>query len=203
MKREHAIKKQADRLLRKLSVTEREVQLETMQLEDWSESLFWNSLREDLKIELDEVELRNEPDSKRYDPALLMWLQESLAAVANSYLARELNIDLIEGSPDHREACPCCGRRTLDERGWYDICSVCWWEDSGQDNEDANRTFGLNGGLSLIQARLNYLEHGLFNPKRADLMQLKESADKYVKGRNFEIVDGRLIEKGTDWVSEI
>src|SRR3569833_2977032 len=29
--------------------------------------------------------------------------------------------------------CPCCGVRTLIERGGYDICSVCFWEDDGQD----------------------------------------------------------------------
>lgn len=25
--------------------------------------------------------------------------------------------------------CPCCGFKTLDERGGYDICEVCDWED--------------------------------------------------------------------------
>ena len=26
-------------------------------------------------------------------------------------------------------ACPCCGYATLDARGEYDICAICWWED--------------------------------------------------------------------------
>lgn len=25
-------------------------------------------------------------------------------------------------------ACPCCGYLTLDERGGYEICSVCFWD---------------------------------------------------------------------------
>src|SRR5579885_3179586 len=34
-------------------------------------------------------------------------------------------------------SCPCCGYKTLDERGGYDICPVCFWEDDGQDDADA------------------------------------------------------------------
>ena len=53
--------------------------------------------------------------------------------------------------------CPCCGYKTLDERGGYDICSVCFWEDDGQDNHDAHIIRGgPNGFLSLTQARENY-----------------------------------------------
>jgi len=46
----------------------------------------------------------------------------------------------------------------------------------------------------LAQARLNYLEYGLYNPERTDLMKLKEHAGKYIKGRNFRVVNGHLIE---------
>ncbi|MCL8250039.1 hypothetical protein AERO_01470 [Aeromicrobium fastidiosum] len=27
--------------------------------------------------------------------------------------------------------CPCCGYRTLDSLGDYELCPVCWWEDDG------------------------------------------------------------------------
>ena len=54
--------------------------------------------------------------------------------------------------------CPCCGGRTLDERGSYDICPVCFWEDDGQDDHNADVVRGgPNGTLSLTQARANYL----------------------------------------------
>ncbi len=50
--------------------------------------------------------------------------------------------------------CPCCGCRTLTERGAYDICPVCGWEDDGQDDADADVVRGgPNGRLSLAAAR--------------------------------------------------
>lgn len=53
--------------------------------------------------------------------------------------------------------CPCCGCLTFDERGGYDICPVCFWEDDGQDDHDADVVRGgPNGQLSLTQARTNY-----------------------------------------------
>ena len=57
--------------------------------------------------------------------------------------------------------CPCCGCRTLDQRADYDICPVCFWEDDGQDEWDADVVRGgPNGALSLTQARANYLRIG-------------------------------------------
>src|SRR5262245_29376867 len=57
--------------------------------------------------------------------------------------------------------CPCCGHTTLYERGAYEICSECGWEDDGQDNHDsANIRGGPNGGLSLDEARANYVRKG-------------------------------------------
>ena len=57
--------------------------------------------------------------------------------------------------------CPCCGCLTLGERGNYDICPVCFWEDDGQDDGDAAvARGGPNGALSLSQARANYREFG-------------------------------------------
>ncbi len=57
--------------------------------------------------------------------------------------------------------CPCCGCKTLGERGGYEICKVCFWEDDGQDDYDADIVRrGPNGALSLSQARANYLRFG-------------------------------------------
>ncbi|WP_309228382.1 CPCC family cysteine-rich protein [Streptomyces lunaelactis] len=53
--------------------------------------------------------------------------------------------------------CPCCGFVTLGEPGNYEICSVCFWEDDGQDDHDADRVRGgPNGRLSLTEARRNF-----------------------------------------------
>jgi hypothetical protein len=57
--------------------------------------------------------------------------------------------------------CPCCGYLTLDERGNFEICSVCFWEDDGQDDHDAGLVRGgPNGNLSLTQARRNFAAIG-------------------------------------------
>lgn len=57
--------------------------------------------------------------------------------------------------------CPCCGRKTLGERGGYEICPVCGWEDDGQDDDTADEVRGgPNGASSLTQARANYRQFG-------------------------------------------
>lgn len=59
------------------------------------------------------------------------------------------------------QRCPCCRHRTLAERGGFEICAVCFWEDDGQDDHDANAVRGgPNGSLSLTEARRNYLRIG-------------------------------------------
>lgn len=79
--------------------------------------------------------------------------------------------------------CLCCGNRTLDSRGEYDICPVCFWEDdagllisqglfagkhdrSGYDLKDAEIEklldvgSGANHGLTLREGRANYHSFG-------------------------------------------
>jgi hypothetical protein len=57
--------------------------------------------------------------------------------------------------------CPCCGHATLGERGGYDICRECGWEDDGQDDHDsAVVRGGPNGAESLDDARRRYVAGG-------------------------------------------
>lgn len=57
--------------------------------------------------------------------------------------------------------CPCCGYKTLLDRGRFEICDVCYWEDDGQDDYDADVVRGgPNGPLSLSVARANYRQFG-------------------------------------------
>ena len=57
--------------------------------------------------------------------------------------------------------CPCCSCKTLGERGGYEICPVCFWEDDGQDDDDAHEVLGgPNGNLSLEEGRANYRAFG-------------------------------------------
>lgn len=60
-----------------------------------------------------------------------------------------------------RALCPCCGYRTLMENAAYEICPVCFWEDDGQSDRDADEVWGgPNGQLSLRQARANFRAFG-------------------------------------------
>lgn len=69
-----------------------------------------------------------------------------------------------------RFPCPCCGYPTIAMRGDYEICDICWWQDDGQDDPDADSVWGgPNGKFSLAAARENfklYLDgHG---PRKTD-----------------------------------
>lgn len=54
-------------------------------------------------------------------------------------------------------ACPCCGSRTLHdpERGSFEICPICLWEDDEIALEQPDTVCGPNP-VSLNQARQNY-----------------------------------------------
>jgi hypothetical protein len=65
--------------------------------------------------------------------------------------------------------CPCCGYRTLMEHGAFEICILCWWEDDGQADRDADEIRGgPNGGESLTSARQNFRDHLTMYPRDAD-----------------------------------
>lgn len=53
--------------------------------------------------------------------------------------------------------CYCCGYYTLEERGHYEICPVCFWEDGG--GFELDEISGPND-MTLRQGRLNFLEFG-------------------------------------------
>jgi hypothetical protein len=68
--------------------------------------------------------------------------------------------------PQSTQRCPCCGYKTLRGRGHFEICDVCFWEDDGQDDSDADQVRGgPNRLLSLTQARLNFTRCGACDPE--------------------------------------
>jgi hypothetical protein len=57
--------------------------------------------------------------------------------------------------------CPCCLFPTLNENGGFEICVICWWEDDGQNDQDADEVRGgPNSHYSLTDARRNFADHG-------------------------------------------
>lgn len=57
--------------------------------------------------------------------------------------------------------CPCCKFLTLPELGGFAMCPVCFWEDDGQTEADAEEVRGgPNFELSLRQAQANFKQFG-------------------------------------------
>ncbi len=65
-----------------------------------------------------------------------------------------------------RFLCPCCYMPTLKERAEFNICWLCFWEDDGQDSDDAKVIRGgPNADYSLEEARRNFVEfRTMFRP---------------------------------------
>ncbi len=60
-----------------------------------------------------------------------------------------------------RSRCACCGYRTIEACADYEICPVCFWEDDGQGDDDADEVrHGPNHETSLTEARRNFREFG-------------------------------------------
>ncbi|MCU1668899.1 MAG: hypothetical protein JWP40_1826 [Blastococcus sp.] len=86
-----------------------------------------------------------------------------------------------EGGPF---ACPCCASLTLPTRGDYELCPVCFWEDDGQDEHDADLIRGgPNGRLSLTQARANYAALGARDRTFLDKVRPPTAEEQLPDGR--------------------
>ncbi|MFD1395619.1 CPCC family cysteine-rich protein [Kroppenstedtia eburnea] len=111
--------------------------------------------------------------SPRYDPLLMEALKKEYVGVKNAYLSEQVSRILgeeivVEGQEDRLFACPCCMYRTLTERGQYDICPVCFWEDDG--NDKLGHYSGPNH-MTLAEGRDHFVQYGAVTP----------SALKYIK----------------------
>jgi Cysteine-rich CPCC len=100
-----------------------------------------------------------------------------------------------------RATCPCCGYPTINGRGAFDICSLCGWEDDGQDdpercpylhayfeNEHGRTAYtdpsyvlgGPNTDYSLAEARENFAQYvTMYRPTDRDFE--RERAQTHVK----------------------
>jgi hypothetical protein len=59
--------------------------------------------------------------------------------------------------------CPCCAYFTLNKHSPHRVCAVCLWEDEGQSDHDAHLIRDGSNGVSLTQARFNFLALGAYN----------------------------------------
>jgi hypothetical protein len=75
--------------------------------------------------------------------------------------------------------CPCCDHFTLEERGMWDICPVCFWEDDGHDHHDLDGRSGCNHGLTLRQGRDNFRRLGACEPEMIRYVCPEEGQREY------------------------
>ena len=76
--------------------------------------------------------------------------------------------------------CPCCDYYSLAARQKSLVCPVCFWEDDCKDVlfPDWDLTSKLNGGMTLREARNNFVEHGAFNQEYSDMVVGDVERDK-------------------------
>ncbi|NEW04639.1 hypothetical protein GK047_01190 [Paenibacillus sp. SYP-B3998] len=55
--------------------------------------------------------------------------------------------------------CPCCGYKTLESDGHFDICEICFWEDDPYQEFKPYDGYGANH-VSLAEAQNNYITFG-------------------------------------------
>lgn len=175
--REEAIKAVSLMTLRTWSVEQRREKLDTMKLEAWSDHPGWALLPLELRDELEGGAETERPEDSRYDPALLLGLELSLRGVRNEFLGQQLG-RVVVGPVEALLPCPCCGYRTLAERGSYEICPVCFWEDDG--SVEPGRVSGPNH-MTLAQARANFKTFGAVSERELRFVD-PEGRAKYVPG---------------------
>ncbi|OWQ44485.1 hypothetical protein CDL60_25615 [Roseateles noduli] len=115
----------------------------------------------ELKQALLDTDAPADPSLRLFDPLLLIALRYCHVGVRNDYLSRRLaalGIDAaVDGPVEPMVACPCCGYRSLGQRGHYEICRVCFWEDEG--NSPLDQRSGSNH-MTLREARENFQRIG-------------------------------------------
>jgi hypothetical protein len=135
-------------------------------LREWwsldSEDEGWWSLPRDLQQQLRaQPEAPSDVMSSSYDPLLRLAMMEETVGVRNSWLRAQLESSdgpvMIVGEPEAMLECRCCEYHTIRERGHYEICPVCFWEDDGMQALD--RMSGPNH-MTLQQARDNLARIG-------------------------------------------
>ena len=83
---------------------------------------------------------------------------------------------MSEPLQEGRAQCPCCDYYSLQARGGFEICPVCYWEDDGQDLDALDTVSGPNH-ITLRKARLNFEGIGASDAAAASLVASQEARD--------------------------
>jgi len=77
--------------------------------------------------------------------------------------------------------CPCCGYATLEAVADFEICDICFWEDDGQDELELDCEIGGPNGVSLAEARGNFIEFGAAEKKDLEHTRLPNERDEQLR----------------------
>ncbi|MCI5058941.1 MAG: hypothetical protein MRY83_22700 [Flavobacteriales bacterium] len=87
----------------------------------------------------------------------LINLQER-RAFFQEHFSLKIGLQRNDVNPEYyKNSCPVCGYLTLSERGIWEVCSICFWEDDGFDDSDADAISGPNH-MSLNDYRIKYAQ---------------------------------------------
>lgn len=85
------------------------------------------------------------------------------------------------------ETCSCCGYKTIEEGGNYEICSICFWEDESIQSADPWYEGGANNP-SLYEAQLNFKKYGAM--EKRFITNIRTPTDNDVKDSDWrELVE--------------
>jgi hypothetical protein len=128
------------------------------------------ALPEELKRRMVELEEPENPDDPAYAPLLALALRWPFRGVLNSWLEERLaSLGIratVEGPIEPTVTCPCCGFFSLTDRGDWEICRVCQWEDTGDDLDVHS---GPNH-MTLREGRANFVRSGVCDPRISPAM---------------------------------
>lgn len=178
MTRTEAIDLLLDRDVSRLSPERRGSLLLNWWIIDESDPRF-ETLPLSLRSRLASEDEADDPTDPIFDPLLRIALRSAYVGVTNAFLKREIRAlgrdESIEGEVELLLSCPCCGYRTLGERGVYEICKVCFWEDDGTLGPDVGSS---PNRMTLRAAQENFRRIGAMDARFLSHV-VAEGANRY------------------------
>lgn len=143
------------------------------------------SLNEYSKMTIEEKEEMSEIEGIEQDE-IFEYLKEKYNGVKISFINEKIkNLYqfplTITGNPKVLFTCPCCNYKTILEKGNYEICPICFWEDDGSN--DLLKYSHVNH-MTLKNAKDNFKTKGVILDKFLEYID-NEGKLKYYKNNSM------------------
>lgn len=91
---------------------------------------------------------------------------------------------------------------TLSERSSYDICCICYWEDDGQDSDDAEIVRGgPNSDYSLAEARVNFQSYfTMYRPNDNPAFEIEQKERELKETLYYAYIKAMKSNLEPDWM---